>query len=366
LSNLQPHRILLNSIIRDLTKRGHKAVAKSYDKLISHINKDGRKGGDNNAIHMAIMLELYLRNIPDISYDKNNQVHEFLSQISSITTQQIKGQNFETLKFKTKMLTQYIKAGHRLYDVTDNLATRLLHTDIYNLKAKYIKLPYDSICIHVPNLSFFDFTFNLIDDSIKSIGSIYLANNEHGFKMMAATRTPFDDIKFIRAVVNQKEFGDHNIIDSVSLTKQTLPLFKWVVNVLMYITWPDLPPEIFYTNEEAKKLWSKIQNGPDSKYKTNLINKLNSMSDSKRVIILGNTKTVIDRSEHISTKNGDSGQKMNYRELIPGHWKMQPYGPNNSLRKYIHIDPYWRGPKDAPIKYTHHIAMNKNVENNSV
>jgi hypothetical protein len=35
--------------------------------------------------------------------------------------------------------------------------------------------------------------------------------------------------------------------------------------------------------------------------------------------------------------------------LVIGHWKMQAYGPKNSLRKHIHIEPYWRGPDDAPI-----------------
>lgn len=35
--------------------------------------------------------------------------------------------------------------------------------------------------------------------------------------------------------------------------------------------------------------------------------------------------------------------------LVRGHWKMQAYGPQHSLRKPIHIEPYWRGPEDAPI-----------------
>ena len=35
--------------------------------------------------------------------------------------------------------------------------------------------------------------------------------------------------------------------------------------------------------------------------------------------------------------------------LVRGHHKRQRHGPNNSLVKYIHVEPYWRGPEDAPI-----------------
>lgn len=35
--------------------------------------------------------------------------------------------------------------------------------------------------------------------------------------------------------------------------------------------------------------------------------------------------------------------------LVRGHYKMQPHGDGRAQRKYIHVEPYWRGPEDAPI-----------------
>jgi hypothetical protein len=35
--------------------------------------------------------------------------------------------------------------------------------------------------------------------------------------------------------------------------------------------------------------------------------------------------------------------------LVRGHWKRQPCGPGRQQRKLIHVEPYWRGPEDAPI-----------------
>lgn len=37
------------------------------------------------------------------------------------------------------------------------------------------------------------------------------------------------------------------------------------------------------------------------------------------------------------------------RTLVAGHWKLQPHGPAHSMRKRIHIMPYWRGDDDAPL-----------------
>lgn len=35
--------------------------------------------------------------------------------------------------------------------------------------------------------------------------------------------------------------------------------------------------------------------------------------------------------------------------LVRGHWKMQAHGPARTLRKALHIEPYWRGRVDDPV-----------------
>ena len=40
---------------------------------------------------------------------------------------------------------------------------------------------------------------------------------------------------------------------------------------------------------------------------------------------------------------------LSIQTLVCGHWKMQAYGPGREKRKHIHIEPYWRGPEDAPV-----------------
>jgi hypothetical protein len=48
--------------------------------------------------------------------------------------------------------------------------------------------------------------------------------------------------------------------------------------------------------------------------------------------------------------HGDRAKSsINVQSLVCGHFKMQPHGPKNTLRKLIWRQPFWRGPEDAPI-----------------
>lgn len=40
--------------------------------------------------------------------------------------------------------------------------------------------------------------------------------------------------------------------------------------------------------------------------------------------------------------------------LVRGHWKAQACGHKSSTRKLIHVEPYWRGPEDAPVAVRSH------------
>ena len=43
------------------------------------------------------------------------------------------------------------------------------------------------------------------------------------------------------------------------------------------------------------------------------------------------------------------GGRVTVQFLVRGHWRNQPHGPGNSLRKVIHIEPYWKGPEDGKL-----------------
>lgn len=69
-----------------------------------------------------------------------------------------------------------------------------------------------------------------------------------------------------------------------------------------------------------------------------------------RTYVLGKPTTLDCRKaiqEYVLT--GKQGRELTSQMLVAGHYKNQPHGPKNSLRKIVRIEPYWRGPEDAPI-----------------
>ncbi|MBF0306746.1 MAG: hypothetical protein HQL41_13970 [Alphaproteobacteria bacterium] len=44
-----------------------------------------------------------------------------------------------------------------------------------------------------------------------------------------------------------------------------------------------------------------------------------------------------------------SKSRVEVRLLVRGHWKSQVHGPGMTLRKLIHVEPYWRGPEMAEL-----------------
>lgn len=53
--------------------------------------------------------------------------------------------------------------------------------------------------------------------------------------------------------------------------------------------------------------------------------------------------------EAVRSFSREGGSSPKVQSLVSGHWKKQAHGPERSLRKLIHVEPYWRGPLDAPV-----------------
>lgn len=62
----------------------------------------------------------------------------------------------------------------------------------------------------------------------------------------------------------------------------------------------------------------------------------------------------IDARPYVRDFLDGNARSVHVQSLVRGHHKMQAHGPQNSLRKLIHVEPYWRGPEDAPIVVRDH------------
>lgn len=62
----------------------------------------------------------------------------------------------------------------------------------------------------------------------------------------------------------------------------------------------------------------------------------------------------VDCREWVRDYVRTGGRSIGVRRLVRGHQKRQPYGPGNSLRKWIHVEPYWQGNETDPIAVRAH------------
>lgn len=59
---------------------------------------------------------------------------------------------------------------------------------------------------------------------------------------------------------------------------------------------------------------------------------------------------VVDLTERVRSHiEGVIRGSLKVQGIVRGHWKNQPHGTGSTQRKFIHVEPYWRGPEDAPI-----------------
>lgn len=62
----------------------------------------------------------------------------------------------------------------------------------------------------------------------------------------------------------------------------------------------------------------------------------------------------VDARQYVREYLGGTRGSIKVQYMRRGHWRNQPHGPNRSLRKFIHIEPHWVGPDDAPIAVRSH------------
>lgn len=84
--------------------------------------------------------------------------------------------------------------------------------------------------------------------------------------------------------------------------------------------------------------------------------KRKTVSPDHRVVTIGRATTLDVRSAVRDYVSGRAASMLTVQSLVRGHYKRQVHGPQLSERKVIWIEPYWRGPDEAPVLGKTHVA----------
>lgn len=293
--------------------------------------------------------------------------------------------------------TAHRLAGEHVYEVSPNLARMLRHTSLKGVKAEDMRLPYRNICVILPAeevglnlLSHKDDkirlrSFYITEDSPDPLcalkhpkpgvidpitGIIWNSNlsrpkydeNFEGrvWRVLCFSGIPGDDPWKERITQYHIPLPNGEAInDIIARLPVSVPgwldMFRWAMNVVMYSTWPDADAEHLMANEEAQKLWQRIQKLPKGKKRDDLKERFKGMEPHWRTY-LGRTLPIWKANPAAE----GTGQKLLTRTLVEGHWQRYWYGARESAdrqSKWKFRAPFWRGPLDGPESNPRHVLV---------
>lgn len=275
----------------------------------------------------------------------------------------------------------FYHCGKKVYEPTPGLAEKLLHTEIRGLSTADIKLPFPSFYIRIPKRA--GFTVWNEESGIHTATGVYVGWDPGVAVAPEWTHLPADVVTWpsVRLMVwgpskNDDPFDDAlehfavylkpgvsldealkisvdlNVIDRSE--SDTQKLLRWILNVLMYATWPEAEVEDVIMNAEARALWERHGRAPKGKKREDILKRFRGVKNKDRRIVLGRSVTVLAARDAIEAREG---RPLTVRTLVTGHWQRYAIGKGRAERVWRWREPFWRGPEGGePGSTTHKLV----------
>lgn len=289
-------------------------------------------------------------------------------------------------------LTRFVANGLRMYQLSPGLAELLIKTNVGRVQTDWIQLPFPSFYLSFPpGLDAYMYSIDgckypilgaLITDqelgegvsgsSLKAgryMSLAFLAEGDQDDSILFSLHIYMDTDTLddaMRAVIDR--MGALLEKESIKLSQATERFKNWkqflrqykkdltrmcnlVANAILYATCEN--PEITNLRSPRKELEARLKKvGP--KKQSRLQRQITKTSGLDRQVLGGSI--VVERGEKENTVfSTGSGHKVMVRHMVSGHWRNQPHGPGNELRRWKWIAPHWRGPDGAEEVVKRHI-----------
>jgi hypothetical protein len=289
--------------------------------------------------------------------------------------------------------------GRHHYTLSDGLATQLALTELRGLRSEDLRLPYTSVFVEIPpHLGFKVLGTSKVGERLEPVEGVFITEDDNdgtmpglvylpdenpdqevnarlqfnpgrSWRILIVSRpfsisdvvgsegNPYDTAQsYFRLSLREGESVDDEIARITSGTislngaETVLPLWRWLVNVLMYATTPDAEVDAIRANPEADGLWRRIEKLPKVSAKRDRLKERLRGLDPQHRTHLGKSVafTPALRKMYDDHREG-GGTKLRVRTLVAGHWQRFATGKGRVDRVWKFRAPFWRGPEDAPI-----------------
>ncbi len=256
-----------------------------------------------------------------------------------------------------------LRRTRRFYRVTKALAERLHRTELRGLRTNDVRLPYPAIYIEVPpgDLRVWNdqtawhrltgiYVSEELDDERnwqilacgESKGELVPGMPDDAvvyWKMQLPDDLGLDEAIALSATQDMTEVDHPQAQQAIAQFKRQewRSIFRWILNLVMYATSVDARVEI---DQASQKAWRDRQ-----QHKS----KAKREAAAVRWRRLGHTMVVGRGLEPMK------GHELRVRTMVTGHWRNVAYGPGLRDHRSRWIEPYFRGPVDAPLTETQHL-----------
>jgi hypothetical protein len=294
--------------------------------------------------------------------------------------------NVDDMFMLTWMMCRYLDTGRKHYEVDDDLALKLLHTELRGLRGQDLRLPYETVCIKVPP----SVTIVMKDEvPWQKITSVVIAEEPEGSAEVTnivggydpATKSAFHQLMgkptYVRAwrvsmfgeafmpsgdrIQSQErdafyrfsmQLFDEKPLDEIMEfaichnSEATRPMwiegFRWALNVMIYATSVE-HGELFVKDKKAAAMVKRAEQAMEgSKLRRNLLTAAAQLEPGQYRRL---KDVVTDRAKLPADSSGiPNGRTLSVRTRVTGHWRRQVCGAGRALRKLTWIEPFWRGP----------------------
>lgn len=277
----------------------------------------------------------------------------------------------------------HARAGKRVYEVSPGLGEKLRYTELRGLSTDDLRLPYEAIYIQVPARA--KLRVHNAQTGWHELMGIYLAEDSlipadaargmgggRGWRVLLCGRSknerfgddalshfwvPLDPGRKLDEQLNL--LADRMVTDPSGSSFGEMracwrDIFDWLMNVVLYATWTE-PGVHVMTNKEAKQLWERLQKLPRKSAKRETLKKRFRELDPQQRIVLGRNVYVLRGGDREGAGPGEEGRPLWVRTRVSGHWRNQAHGTGRKLRKLLWIEPFFRGPEDAPVSSPKHV-----------
>lgn len=141
--------------------------------------------------------------------------------------------------------------------------------------------------------------------------------------------------------------GNHGISWDKKVIDCAVEIFKFVMNVVIYLTHSDADATFVHISPEYANFKERMLKAQGKK-REELKQRMRGLNPGVRILL--GKDYVIKRWDGDAKVAGEAtGRHITVRTLVSGHWRNQACGIGSLDRKTIWIEPHWRGPEAAPL-----------------